>query len=158
MTTKALKILKKNQMKTRSLSKADYASWRILWDQYLVFYEHELTEEQTQLTFERLIDDSFGIHGLVLEVDEQILGIAHASFRHSTWAENQELYLEDLFVDPSVRGKGFGRALIEATEALGKKHRAEKLYWQTHRDNATAQRLYDSMAVKSEFVTYERTI
>jgi GNAT superfamily N-acetyltransferase len=145
-------------MKTRALSKSDYASWRTLWDQYLIFYKHELTEEHTQLTFERLIDDSFGIHGLVLEVEGQILGIAHASFRHSTWAQNQELYLEDLFVDPSVRGKGYGRALIEATEELGKLRGSKKLYWQTHRDNATAQKLYDSMAVKSEFITYERSI
>jgi GNAT superfamily N-acetyltransferase len=145
-------------MKTRALSKSDYAGWRTLWDQYLIFYKHELTEEQTQLTFERLIDDSFGIHGLVLEVEGQILGIAHATFRHSTWAQNQELYLEDLFVDPSVRGKGYGRALIEATEELGKLRGAKKLYWQTHQDNATAQRLYDSMAVKSEFITYERSI
>lgn len=145
-------------MKTRELNNSDYASWRILWDQYLVFYKHELSEEQTQLTFDRLIDESFGIHGLVLEVEGQILGIAHCSFRPSTWAENQELYLEDLFVDPSVRGKGYGRALIEATEELGKLRGAKKLYWQTHRDNATAQKLYDSMAVKSEFIIYERTI
>lgn len=145
-------------MKTRALSKSDYASWRTLWDQYLIFYKHELTEEQTQLTFERLIDDFFGIHGLVLEVEGQILGIAHATFRYSTWAQNQELYLEDLFVDPSVRGKGYGRALIEATEELGKLRGSKKLYWQTHRDNATAQKLYDSMAVKSEFITYERSI
>jgi len=37
-------------MKIRNLNKSDYASWRNLWDQYLVFYKHELTEEQTQLT------------------------------------------------------------------------------------------------------------
>jgi GNAT superfamily N-acetyltransferase len=155
---KILKILKKNPMKTRALSKADYTSWRILWDQYLIFYKHELAENQTQLTFDRLINASFEMHGLVLEVDGQILGIAHVSFRPSTWADNKELYLEDLFVDPSVRGKGYGRALIESAKELGKLHGAKKLSWQTHRDNLTAQRLYDSMAVKSEFITYETEI
>lgn len=145
-------------MKIRNLNKSDYSSWRNLWDQYLVFYKHELTEEQTQLTFERLLDSTVGMDGFVLEVDGQIFGIAHCSFRYSTWAENQELYLEDLFVDPSVRGQGFGRALIEATAEFGKHHGAQKLYWQTHRDNATAQRLYETLATKSEFVTYEKTI
>jgi GNAT superfamily N-acetyltransferase len=145
-------------MKTRPLSKADYAAWRSLWDQYLVFYQHELSEAQTQLTFDRLVDDNFGIHGLVLEVDGAVVGISHFSFTHSTWSESQDLYLEDLFVDPAARGKGFGRALIEATAAFGNQHGARKLYWQTHRDNATAQKLYETLAVKSEFVIYEKTI
>ena len=145
-------------MKTRPLNKSDYAAWRRLWDQYLVFYQHELSEAQTQLTFDRLVDDNFGIHGLVLEVDGAVVGISHFSFTHSTWSESQDLYLEDLFVDPAARGKGFGRALIEATAAFGKQHGARKLYWQTHRDNATAQKLYETLAVKSEFVIYEKTI
>jgi GNAT superfamily N-acetyltransferase len=153
-----MQIQKKSLMKIRNLYKSDYSGWRNLWDQYLIFYKHELSEEQTQLTFERLIDSNIGIHGFVLEVDGQILGIAHSSFRHSTWAENQELYLEDLFVDPGSRGKGFGRALINATAEFGKQYGAQKLYWQTHRDNATAQRLYETLASKSEFVTYEKTI
>ena len=145
-------------MKIRSLNSSDSAGWRDLWDQYLVFYEHVLTDQQTQLTFERLLDSDVSVHGFVLEVDNQILGIAHCSFRYSTWAENQELYLEDLFVDPSVRGQGFGRALIDATADFGKQHGAQKLYWQTHRDNATAQRLYETLANKSEFVTYEKSL
>ena len=145
-------------MKIRSLNSSDSAGWRDLWDQYLVFYEHVLTDQQTQLTFERLLDSDVSVHGFVLEVDHQILGIAHCSFRYSTWAENQELYLEDLFVDPSVRGQGFGRALIDATADFGKQHGAQKLYWQTHRDNATAQRLYETLANKSEFVTYEKSL
>ena len=145
-------------MKIRSLNSSDSAGWRDLWDQYLVFYEHVLTDQQTQLTFERLLDSDVSVHGFVLEVDNQILGIAHCSFRYSTWAENQELYLEDLFVDPSVRGQGFGRALIDATAEFGKQHGAQKLYWQTHRDNATAQRLYETLANKSEFVTYEKSL
>ena len=145
-------------MKTRPLSKSDYAAWRSLWDQYLVFYQHELSEAQTQLTFDRLVDENFGIHALVLEVSGAVVGISHFSFTHSTWSESQDLYLEDLFVDPAARGKGFGRALIEATAAFGKQHGARKLYWQTHRDNATAQKLYETLAVKSEFVIYEKTI
>jgi GNAT superfamily N-acetyltransferase len=145
-------------MLTRALSKSDYPQWRILWDQYLVFYKHELSETQTQLTFSRLLDENFNIHGFVLESEGQVIGFAHASFRNSTWSEKQELYLEDLLVDPSHRGKGFGRALIEAVANFGKQHGSPKLYWQTHRDNVTAQKLYDSLATKSEFVTYEMPI
>jgi GNAT superfamily N-acetyltransferase len=145
-------------MTTRPLSKTDYQQWRSLWDQYLVFYQHALSEEQTKLTFDRLVDSEFGIYGLVIEFNGQLVGFAHASFTHSTWSSTQDLYLEDLFVDPSVRGKGFGRALIEATAELGKEHGARKLYWQTHRDNHMAQKLYEKLAKKSEFVIYEKPI
>lgn len=145
-------------MKTRPLNKSDYAQWRSLWDQYLLFYNHELSEDQTQITFDRLVSEGSGIYGLVLEVENKILGFAHASFTHSTWSNNLELYLEDLFVDPASRGSGFGRALIEATVALAKEHDSTRVYWQTHKDNLQAQELYKSMATKSEFVTYEKLI
>ena len=145
-------------MKTRALTKNDYHQWRPLWDQYLVFYQHELSEEQTKLTFERLINPESGIYAIVLEVANSLVGFAHASFTHSTWTKVQELYLEDLFVDPVVRGQGFGRALIEATATLGKERGAKKLYWQTHKDNKVAQRLYESLATQSEFVIYEKSL
>jgi GNAT superfamily N-acetyltransferase len=142
-------------MKTRPLDKSDYAQWRPLWDQYLLFYQQELSEDQTQLTFERLVSTDSGIYGLVLEVENTILGFAHSSFTHSTWTENLDLYLEDLFVNPSSRGKGYGRALIEATVALATENGSTRVYWQTHKDNQAAQTLYKTLATKSEFVTYE---
>jgi GNAT superfamily N-acetyltransferase len=115
-----------------------------------------LEESQTQLTFERLTGSEPEIHGLVLEVDGAVIGFSHSSFTSSTWAENKDLYLEDLFVDPSQRGKGYGRALIEATAEFAKQHGSRKLYWQTHKDNETAQQLYQTLAKRSEFVIYEK--
>ena len=145
-------------MKTRALSKTDYPAWRPLWDQYLVFYQHQLSEEQTLLTFERLVAGESGFHAIVIEVDDQIVGFAHCSFTSSTWAETMELYLEDLFVDPAQRGKGLGRELIESVAAFAKETGSRKLYWKTHKDNQVAQRLYDSLATKSDFVTYEKSL
>lgn len=145
-------------MQIRTLSKSDYAQWRELWDQYLVFYNHTLEESQTQITFERLTAANPEIHGLVIEVDSKLIGFAHSSFTHSTWSENKELYLEDLFVDPTHRGQGAGRALIEAVAKFGGDFGAKKLFWQTHKDNEIAQKLYASLATKSEFVIYEKVI
>jgi GNAT superfamily N-acetyltransferase len=142
----------------RPLSSTDYQQWLGLWNQYLVFYKHTLPLSQTELTFSRLTASESDIHGIVLEEQGVLLGIAHFSFTASTWDENKNLYLEDLFVDPASRGKGYGRALIEAVAELGKENNASKLYWQTHRDNATAQKLYETLASKSEFVIYEKNL
>ena len=143
-------------MKIRPLNKSDYPQWRDLWDQYLVFYQHTLEETQTQLTFERLLDANHGLHALVMEHEEKVIGFTHSSFTHSTWSENQELYLEDLFVDPAYRGKGAATALIEAVAQFAAEQGAKRMYWQTLKDNETAQRLYNSLADKTQILIYEK--
>ena len=64
-------------------------------------------------------------------------------------------YLEDLYVDADVRGRGVGRALISSLAEEG--HRAGwlRIYWRTASDNATAQALYDKLARRTGWVTYE---
>jgi len=129
----------------RKVELADKEQWLKLFKAYIVFYESELTEEQYELTWQRIHSD-FNMYGLLAEVDGEIVGLAHYLFRPSTWAVNDFCYLEDLFVDPSVRGKGVGWALIKALEDVATKAGAERLYWTTAPDNATARRLYDSVA------------
>ena len=129
----------------RKVELADKEQWLKLFEAYIVFYESELTEAQYELTWQRIHSD-FNMYGLLAEVDGEIVGLAHYLFRPSTWAVNDFCYLEDLFVDPSVRGKGVGRALIKALEEVATMAGAERLYWTTAPDNATARRLYDSVA------------
>ena len=142
----------------RPVTAGDRAGWDLLWAGYLEFYKTELTEEQTELTWQRLLDDGHGLNGLVAEVDGRLVGLAHFSFTHSTWAENQDLYLEDLFVDPSVRGQGFGKALILSLDEIAREEGSRKVWWETQNHNATARKLYDSVAELSEFVKYVRAI
>ena len=142
----------------RSVAAGDRAGWDALWAGYLEFYKTELAPAQTELTWQRLLDDEHGLNGLVAEVDGQLVGLAHFSFTHSTWAENQDLYLEDLFVDPSVRGQGFGKALILTLDEIAREEGSRKVWWETQNHNATARKLYDSVAELSEFVKYVRPI
>ncbi len=142
----------------RPIRASDREPWDELWAGYLEFYETELTNEQTELTWGRLIDDEFEMHGLVAELDGELVGLAHFSFTHSSWAENRNLYLEDLFVSSNVRGQGFGNALILALDEVAREEGARKVWWETHKDNAVARRLYDSVAELSEFVKYTRAV
>lgn len=142
----------------RPINSSDYQDWLGLWNQYLVFYNQDLSPEQeqlTQLTFSRLLEPASDLHALVSEVEGALIGLAHWTTRSSTWATGKYLYLEDLFVEPDLRGKGYGRELIESVAAVGRSSGAEKLYWQTHRDNLVAQKVYETLAAKSEFVIYE---
>ena len=141
----------------RTISTDDYTGWRRLFDAYLVFYETELTNEQIDLTWGRLLNQEDGMLGLIA-CDEagNAAGIANLVFHRSTWAKNHYCYLEDLYVGHSARGEGFGRVLIEAACAEAVKRGASRTYWATHRDNAAARRLYDRVATLTPFLQYER--
>ena len=142
----------------RPIRTSDRDQWDSLWQGYLTFYKEALTPEQTELTWMRLLDKESGIHGLVAELDGKLLGLAHYSFTHSTWSPNRDLYLEDLFVIPEARAQGLGRALILALDEAARESGSQKIWWETREDNATARKLYDSLATLSEFVKYERHV
>jgi ribosomal protein S18 acetylase RimI-like enzyme len=142
----------------RVIKPSDRALWDELWQGYLTFYKEDLTAEQTELTWQRLIDADFDIHGLVLEVDGSLVGLAHFSFTHSTWAANRDLYLEDLFVSEKVRGQGLGKALILVLDEVAREEGSRKVWWETHHENKTARKLYDSVGELSEFVKYMRLL
>lgn len=138
----------------RLLKAEDKSRWLELWNGYLTFYETSLSNEQTELTWKRLMDSNYGVFGLMAEKDGAIVGITHFMFRPSTWAPKDYCYLEDLFVDPTVRGSGAGRALINRVIELAKEHGAGRVYWTTKENNAQARILYDSFIKVSEFVQY----
>jgi GNAT superfamily N-acetyltransferase len=64
-------------------------------------------------------------------------------------------YLQDLFVDASVRGRGAGRALIERVAAAARERDCLRLYWTTKEDNAAARLLYDRLARFNGFIRYD---
>ncbi|ANZ37920.1 GNAT family N-acetyltransferase [Lentzea guizhouensis] len=79
---------------------------------------YERAPEQCHLTSEQLRTALFGEHpalfGHVAEVDGQVVGIALWFLNFSTWDGVHGIYLEDLYVTPEQRGKGFGKQLLEA--------------------------------------------
>ncbi len=143
-------------MIVRPLVAADHERWSVLWDGYLTFYEHKLTPEMVQLTWQRLLDPMVDIHGLAAEQDGEILGITHYLFHPSTWSDRGYCYLEDLFTAPDARGRGVGRALIEAVHAAAQERGATRLYWTTQTSNTTARTLYDRVGKLRPFVIYEK--
>lgn len=66
--------------------------------------------------------------------------------------------MQDLFVDPDIRGKGFGSALIEYVYAAAGKAGDSRVWWLTHESNADAMLLYDRIADKRGFIQYRKLI
>ena len=118
--------------------------------------ETRLEPEVTELTWTRLLDQDQQPHGLVAELDGRLVGFAHYLFHPSTWSASSYCYLEDLFTAPEARGRGVGRALIEAVAAAAAAAGASRLYWQTQEFNAEGRALYDTLARRTSFIVYER--
>jgi len=138
----------------RPLAAADEARWRELFHAYGVFYETDFSDEVLDRVFALLLEEGSGVDGLVAERDGQVVGLAHYRSHPDTFTGGRDWYLDDLFVDPTVRGSGAGRALIEA---LAEKSAGTggSLRWITADTNTTAQALYDRVATRTRWVTYE---
>lgn len=147
--------MKSGPLTIRSVEPRDRAAWDEMWAGYLAFYETALAPEVSEDTWARFVNAAPGHVGLIAEGADGPLGFAHAILHPGTWSPRPVCYLEDLYVNEAARGRGTGRALIEA---LAEKGRAEgwlRLYWQTARTNNTAQFLYDKLARRTDWLRYE---
>ncbi len=141
----------------RPLCGEDYDQWLPLWQGYLSFYKTDLPDNVTQATWGRLVADGQQPYGLcAVEPAGRLVGIVHYLFHPVTWSIADRCYLEDLFVDPTVRGGGIGKSLIEAVYNAADAHGADQTYWLTQEFNTRARRLYDHVATVTPFIKYQR--
>jgi ribosomal protein S18 acetylase RimI-like enzyme len=136
-------------LELRPAQASDKERWLVLWQGYLDFYKTLLTSQQTELTWSRILDLDFNMKCVVAIQDGLVVGFTTYNLQNSTWSENGHCYLEDLYVDPAVRGGGVGRALIDYVKAFAIENKCSRLYWNTDEDNATARKLYDTYSLES---------
>jgi GNAT superfamily N-acetyltransferase len=138
------------------VSAGERADWEPLWKGYQTFYQVALSEEATATTWARLHDPAEPMGVLGAYLGGRLVGIAHYIFHRSCWTVGDYCYLQDLFVAEDARGRGAGRALIEAVEKAARAAGASRVHWLTKEDNATARALYDTLAERSGFIQYRR--
>ena len=141
----------------RPLEQSDEADWRRLWTAYLEYYESSVSAEVYTTTFARLIYSANPKQCAALALFEgEAVGLVHWIYHPHNWRVEDVIYLQDLYADPSVRGKGIGRALIEHVYDVADQGETPTVYWMTQEFNTTARQLYDRIASKTVFVQYKR--
>lgn len=141
----------------RPLHAADEEDWRRLWTGYLEYYETAVTEEVYRVTFQRLLSEADNeFHGRIALVGGHPVGLVHYLFHRHCWKVENVCYLQDLFTDPAVRGRGVARALIERVYAEADEAGNPAVYWLTQEFNYRGRMLYDKVGVKTPFIKYNR--
>ncbi|UZT99495.1 GNAT family N-acetyltransferase [Chryseobacterium fluminis] len=113
--------------------------------------EYEKALHEVTLTLEQFTEDGFGKHpvwgAFVAELHGKIVGISLYYDRYSTW-KGRRLYLEDLVVTETMRGKQIGKKLFDATLEHGKSNQYSGMVFQVLNWNEAAINFYKKYSPK----------
>ena len=143
-------------MTIKALEPSDEPEWRRLWTDYLTFYKSSVPEEVYRTTFERLLSGGeYEPRGRLAIVKAKPVGLVHFLYHRSCWSLVNNCYLQDLYVDPALRGTGLGQVLIETVQREAAEQGVRNVYWMTEEANEVARRLYDRVARRTGFIEYD---
>lgn len=122
--------------------------------------EYERAPQEVSATEEGLMRDGFGprpfYECLIAELDGEPAGFALFFFNYSTWKGRPGVYLEDLFVEPELRGRGIGKALLRQVAAFAVENGCQRLQWEVLDWNTPAIEFYRAMG--AEFLDEWRNV
>jgi ribosomal protein S18 acetylase RimI-like enzyme len=115
---------------------------RLLHDFNLEYFEPTPEVEELAETIDRLLQKG---EITVLLAGNGPDGLSLFRFRPGIWSGAEETYLQELYVIPSLRRRGIGRALLEATIEFARERGADGIDLNTGETDTAARSLYESM-------------
>jgi len=121
---------------------------------------YEKAEHEVAATVETIEASIFGeksvTRALVCELDGKPIGMAIWFFSYSTWQARNGLYLEDLYVTPTARGAGAGKALLKRLAAIALENGCGRFEWSVLDWNEPAIRVYEAISAEAmpEWIRY----
>jgi GNAT superfamily N-acetyltransferase len=134
------------------------AAWEALYAGYAGFYRVTQTPDMRARVWSWLHDPDETVECfLALAADGTPVGLAHFREFARPLAASRGCYLDDLFVEPSARGSGVAAALFGALGDEARRRGWSVIRWITAEDNYRARGLYDKLATRTPWVTYDLT-
>lgn len=110
---------------------------------------YEKAPDEAKATREQIIESFFSenpkVYCDLVEVDGVIAGLAIWFLNYSTWQGKHGIYLEDLFIRPHYRGRGYGKALLQHLAAICEDRGYGRFQWWVLDWNEPAIEFYKSL-------------
>jgi GNAT superfamily N-acetyltransferase len=122
--------------------------------------EYEKAPDEVKATERELIETIFSENPKVfcdfVEVEGDIAGMAIWFLNYSTWQGKHGIYLEDLYVKPEYRGRGYGKALLQHLASICNERGYGRFQWWVLDWNSPAIEFYRSLGAEamSEWTVY----
>lgn len=142
----------------RPLMADDKTDWHELFSGYCHFYKVNFSNQLADTVWDWLMDEKTNFYGLVAVVDKKIVGFAHYRSFPNSLAGDIACFFDDLFVSMDMRSKKIGRNLMMAVKAAAKQNGWTMISWLTADDNYRARPLYDTIAKRTSWITYEMDV
>ena len=139
----------------RNIQIKDKDEWRELYQGYANFYKVEISKITLDTVWNWLLDQNHELSGLVYEINNKLVAIAHYRRMPSTLRGKDIGFLDDLYVHPDFRGRKIGEEIINKLNHISQEKGWGLIRWITRNDNHNAKSLYDRVAKKSTWDVYE---
>lgn len=146
-------VLNSDAMKTRyfKIRKAEKKDCITIHEYIRSLAVYEKAEDKFKISVEDLENDGFSdrpyFQAIILEEKNQPVGFALYYFRYSTW-NGKNLYLEDLFIEPAHRSKGYGLEAMLFLAKLALENKCGRFEWQVLDWNKPAITFYESIGAE----------
>lgn len=139
----------------RRLEETDRSRWEDLFGEYFEFYKAAVPDNGFDQIWQWIFDPNNEFWcDLAVTGDGRIIGFVHYQLWHSSLTASMACYMADLFVEPSERGSGAGRLLIDNVVAFARDRNLPSVDWLTQDNNYPGRLLYDTYEPRSDFVFY----
>ena len=139
----------------RNIQIKDKDEWRELYQGYANFYQLEISKITLDTVWNWLLDQNHELSGLVYEINNKLVAIAHYRRMPSPLRGKDIGFLDDLYVHPDFRGRKIGEEIINKLNHISQEKGWGLIRWITRNDNHNAKSLYDRVANKSTWDVYE---
>lgn len=140
------------------LAERHRADWERLYAGYAEFYKVTQTPEMREKVWGWIHDPAHEVNAVVAEDEAgRAVGLAHYRAFARPLSASTGCFLDDLFVDPSQRGKRVADALLEHLRTLARDKGWSTVRWITADDNYRGRGVYDRLAKRTWWITYDMT-
>ncbi|MFA9380554.1 MAG: N-acetyltransferase family protein [Acetanaerobacterium sp.] len=113
---------------------------------------YEKREDNVKATVQSLHDALFvkkTAHALIPELNGEPIGYAVYFYNFSTFEGRQGLYVEDVYINPEQRGRGFGKAVFVHLAQLASQNDCARMEWTCLDWNTPSHRFYQSLGAST---------